>query len=352
VLSAIIVNWNGRAYLDRCLRALLGQVPAPDEVLLVDNHSDDGSREFVAANFPSVRVLDTGRNGGPCHARNAGAAAARGERLLFLDNDVVLRPGAIAALLAAADADPMIAMVQARSVCGDDESVVHYDGGDLHYLGTLVLHHWYRPLAQVERGSREVGAAIALCFLTDRARYQEVGGFDENLFILYEDNQFAYKLRMRGHRIWLAADAVCVHLAGTAGLSVRGEGAKYPGRRTYLHSRNRYYVLLTCMRWRTLLLTLPAQLLYGVVYALFGHSKGHVGDWWRGKRELLALLPKAVAARKTIQRGRTVPDRKLLVSEAMTLNPGLADGGGKGALRRVLDGCFAGYWAAVRWLCG
>lgn len=352
VLSAIVVNWNGRSYLERCLEALLAQVPAPDEVLVVDNHSDDGSREFVAAHFPAVRLLDTGHNGGPCHARNVGAAAANGDLCLFVDNDVVLQPGAIAELQRVLAADPQAAMVQARSLCGDDEQMVHYDGGDLHYLGTLVLHHWYRPLAEVRQGTRQVGAAIALCFLVPKHLYLEVGGSDEALFYLYEDTQLAYKLRMRGHRVWLAADALCVHLAGTAGLSMRGAGASYPGRRTFFHSRNRYYVLLTCMRWRTLLLTLPAQLLYGVVYAAFGHGRGHAGHWWRGKWELLRLIPKALAARRAVQRGRTVPDRQLLVSAAMTVNPGLADRGAAAAVRRGLDRMFACYWPLVRWLCG
>jgi hypothetical protein len=141
-------------------------------------------------------------------------------------------------------------------------------------------------------------------------------------------------------------------MAGTAGLSVRGEDAAYPARRTFLHSKNRWYVLLVCMRWRTLLLTLPAQLLYGVVYAAFGHQRGHVRDWWRGKWELWKLLPKAVRARGPAQRGRTVPDRALLVALPMTLNPGLAKRGAAAALRRGLDGFFAAYWAVVRRLCG
>jgi GT2 family glycosyltransferase len=351
VVSAIVVNWNGRGYLPRCLDALLAQVPPPAEVIVVDNHSDDGSRELVAARYPSVRVLDTGRNAGPCHARNVGVAAARGELCLVLDNDVVLHPGCLAALVARAEQDPRAAMLQARSVCGDDESVVHYDGGDLHFLGTLVLHNWYRPLATATAPRGPVGAAVALCFLTRKSVYQAVAGFDENLFILYEDNQFSYKLRMRGHTVHLVPTAVCTHLAGTAGLSVRGEGA-YPGRRTQLHSRNRWYVLLSCMRWRTFVLTMPAQLVYGAVYAAFGHRRGHWRQWWRGKGELLRLIPAAVRARGAAQRGRTVPDRELLVAAPMTLNPGLAERGGAAALRRLLDRCFAGYWRCVRWLCG
>ncbi|HLQ38677.1 MAG TPA: glycosyltransferase, partial [Planctomycetota bacterium] len=197
-----------------------------------------------------------------------------------------------------------------------------------------------------------VGAAIALCFLTRKSVYQQVGGFDERLFILYEDNEFSYKLRMRGYTIHVATDALCTHKAGTAGLSLRKAADLYPARRTFLHSRNRWYVLLTCMRWRTLLLTLPAQLLYGVVYAAFGHRRGHVRDWWRGKWDLCKLLPAAVRARGAAQRGRTVADRDILVALPMTLNPGLADRGAAAALRRGLDRLFALYWRLVRRLCG
>lgn len=351
MLSAIVVNWNGQDYLPDCLDALLAQDPPPDEILVVDNHSDDRSREVVAERYPQVRLIDTGFNGGPCHARNVGAKSATHDRLLFLDNDVVVHQGAVAALQRAMDADSKVAMVQARSLCGDDQDVVHYDGGDLHFLGTLVLRNWYCPVSEAESPDGPVGAGIALCFLVDKAAYEQVGGFDENLFILYEDNEFSYKLRMRGHLIQLCPDALCTHKAGTVGLSVRGE-ARYPGRRTMLHSKNRWYVLFTCMRWRTLLLTAPAQLVYGVVYAGFGLRSGHLGSWLKGKWALLTLLPRAFAARGPAQRGRTVPDRDLLVAAPMTLNPGLADRGAGAALRRGLDRFFAGYWRLVRGLCG
>lgn len=352
MISAIVVNWNGRDYLGRCLDALLAQDPAPAEVLVIDNHSEDGSREFVEANYPAVRVLDTGRNAGPGPARNLGLAEATHEQCLLIDNDVVLHAGALAALIECMDANPRAALVQARSVCGDDQTVVHYDGADLHFLGTLVLHNWYRPLAEAVAPDGPVGAAVALCNLTKKSVCAEVGGYDEHMFFLYEDTEFSYRVRMRGHTVWLCPQAVCTHLAGTADLSVRGEEASYPARRTYFHSRNRWYLLLTCMRWRTLLLTIPAQLVYGAVYAAFGHQRGHIADWWRGKWELLKLIPTAMRARRVAQRGRTVPDRHLLTSAPMTLNPGLADRGAKAALRRGLDRFFAGYWWLVRGLCG
>jgi GT2 family glycosyltransferase len=279
-------------------------------------------------------------------------AAAQHEICLLLDNDVVLHPGALRELLALIEREPRAAIVQARSVCGDRRDVVHYDGAELHFLGTLVLRNWFQPLTDAVDPAGPIGASIALCFLTRRSLFQAVGGFDERLFILYEDNQFSYKVRMRGHTIHLAPRALCTHLAGTAGLSVRSAEDRYPGRRTFLHSRNRWYVLLTCMRWRTFVLTVPAQLVYGAVYAVFGHRHGHVRDWWRGKWALLKLIPVAIRSRAVVQRGRTVPDRELLCAAPMTLNPGLAERGFAARLRRTLDRFFSVYWRLVRRFCG
>ncbi|MDP6928328.1 MAG: glycosyltransferase, partial [Planctomycetota bacterium] len=58
-ISAVVVNWNGRTYLAECLDSLLEQQPPPAEILVVDNHSDDGSDAFVTERYPEVRVIDT-----------------------------------------------------------------------------------------------------------------------------------------------------------------------------------------------------------------------------------------------------------------------------------------------------
>ncbi len=351
MISAVVVNWNGRLYLEACLDGLLAQDPPPAEVLLVDNHSDDGSRELVADRHPAVRIVDTGANLGAAAARNRGVREAEGDLVLFVDNDVALRPGCLAAMRAVLDADPGCAAVQARSVCGDRPDVVHYDAADLHYLGTLVLHNWFRPVAEAVPPSGPVGAVIALCLLVRRDRFESVGGFRDDLFILYEDNDLSWRLRMHGHTLRLAAAAVVEHHGGTAGLSFRSPDARYAARRTYLHARNRWLVLLACMRWRTLILTGPAQCLYALVYTAFAMSRGHVVAPIRGHLAGLAGVFR-VRTLRAAQRGRTVADRDLLCAFPMTANPGLADHGPKALLRRGLDRLFAGWWRLVRRACG
>ena len=351
MVTAVVVNWNGKHYLEQCLRSILDQVPPPAEVILADNHSTDGSAEFVAERFPSVRVIDTGENLGPGRARNVGVEHATSERVLLVDNDVVMRPGALASMTAAFDAQPDAGLVSARSLCHDDADVVHYDGADQHYLGLLVLRNFYRPLADAVAPSGSLGAAAALCVMVDRARYLEVGGFHEELFFYFEDTEFSWRLRLAGFELWLAPDAHVLHRGGTAGLSLRS-GAPMPAARTYYHSRNRWAVLLTCLHWRSLLVLMPAQLLYACVHLMFAVANGHGLAWIRGKLALVPLLPTILRWRSAAQRGRRARDRDLLVAAPLSLNPGIADVGMKAALRRALDSCYAFHWSLTRWLCG
>lgn len=351
MITAVVVNWNGKHYLEECLQSILDQDPPPAEVLLADNHSSDGSREYVAERFPSVRIVDTGDNRGPGRARNKGVEHASHERVLLVDNDVILESGALRSLAATFDAHPGAGMVMARSLCHDRPELVHYSGADLHYLGLLVLHDFFQPLADAGRPDGPVGGGAGLCTLVEKTSYAEVGGFHEELFFYFEDTDFAWRMRLAGHTLWLDPDALVRHRGGTADLSLRA-GAKMPSARTYYHSRNRWAVLLTCLHWRSLLLLLPMQLLYAFVHLAFALGQGHGMAWFRGKFGLVRLLPAVLRWRAAAQRGRVARDRDLLVAAPLSLNPGIADRGIAAALRRGLDRIYAAYWRVARPLCG
>jgi hypothetical protein len=352
VISAVVINWNGKHYLEDCIGSLLAQDPPPDEIIFVDNHSDDGSREFVAEKFESVRVVDTGYNAGPGYARNMGVTSAQHERVLLIDNDVTMQPGALASLVGTMDANPDAALVQARSLVGADTDLVHYDGTEIHFLGLLVLHNWFTPVAEAKGPPQPNGGLVALCFLADRGKYMDSGGFNSDLFILFEDTDLAWRLRMRGEQILLDEGALVLHGAGTKDISMRGAEAKYPARRIYLHSRNRWLVLLTCLHWRSLLFLAPAQLGYELVQFGFAIAKLHPVAWFHGKVDLIRFLPRAFGWRRAAQSNRSVPDRELLVAGAFTLNPGLSDRGLSRVLHACMGGCSTAWWKVFGRFCG
>ena len=348
-VSAVVCNFNGEAYLVDCLRSVLAQ--APDEVIVVDDASSDGSVALVRAQFPAVEVLVLDRNRGPCAARNAGMRAARNRWVLAVDNDAVLEPGVLAKLRAALEARPDACLAQTRSVLHAEPTRVHYDGGGFHYLGLIALRNFHAPLERADgRGVVEADALVAICALLDRDVVLARGGYDEELFYLAEDLDLSLRLKLAGERLLSVEDALVRHRGGTAGLSFRG--GRYPAQRVFLHARNRRRILLKCYRVRTLLLILPAFGLYELVWVAFALANGQLGQQIKGRLAFLGSLGSVLRARAAVQAQRKRNDRELLVGRPLVLSPALVARRSARALARGLDACLSAWWTLVRPLCG
>ena len=352
-VSVVVCNYNGEGYLTACLDAIFALEGGVDECLVIDNQSTDRSLELIAERYPEprVRVISMPSNDGPARARNAGMRAAKNRLVLAVDNDAMPRPDLLSKLRAGLAATPDAAIVQPRSVFRHEPARVHYDGGHLHCAGLIALRNFYVPGADAEgEGLVELDVAVSVCLLVDRDRILELGGYDESMFILFEDLDLSYRLRAAGQRILSVEDAVVEHDAGTPGVSFR-QGTDYPSSRVFYHSRNRWLFLLRCFSLRALLLLTPALLLYEFVWLTFTILQGGTFAYFRGKREVLARLAAIRGERRTIQAFRTVPDRDLLVGGPLTLTPSLKQGRFAALLTRTLDLCLRGWWGLVRVLC-
>ena len=117
MISAIIVNHNGRPWIERCLDSL-GPSSCDDlEIIVVDNASTDGSLDLVNARYPHVSIVRMAHNVGFAVANNLGAVCSRGDTLLLLNHDAWLEPGCLGLLKQRLDTDPGLGLV-ARSRAG------------------------------------------------------------------------------------------------------------------------------------------------------------------------------------------------------------------------------------------
>ncbi len=346
-ISAVVCNYNGMAYLERCVGALVAEGDALDEIIVVDNNSTDGGVAWLREHYPSVTILEMGTNNGPTEARNAGYRAARNRWVLTLDNDAFVTPGMLAKLVEAAADERRPTVVQPRSVFTNDRERVHYDGGSLHYAGLICLRNFYRPLAEAE-GERvaEVDVAIAVCLLIDAEAVLAIGGYDETYFFWFEDLDLSMRLRRTGHRFLSVADAIVLHDEGTAGFSDR-DGTDYPDRRVYFHSRNRWLYLLRTYRLRTLLLATPGLAIYELFWFAFALKQGALGSWFGGKWSFMKLLPESFRMNRALSKVATVNDRRLLKGGPLTVTPGAAREGFMQKVVGVLDLLLRGWWAVV-----
>jgi N-acetylglucosaminyl-diphospho-decaprenol L-rhamnosyltransferase len=219
--AVYIPHHHGAERLGRALRSLQGQ-SRPADVVVVDNGSTDGTTELVRGEFPEVTLLELGENLGFGPAINRGVERHPADPVILLNNDAECEPRFLEALLdAAAEGAEMVAGVTTQEAAPeliDSAGVV----ADATLMGFDYLHG--EPVEAAARAADPLGPTGGAA-LYRRAAFQAAGGFDERIFLYYEDLDLALRLHAAGARCRLAAGARAVH-AYSASLGA-GSGEKY-----------------------------------------------------------------------------------------------------------------------------
>lgn len=226
-LSVIIVNWNSRDHLQRCLTSLEHHVRFPlHEVIVIDSGSQDGCGAMLAREFPAVRFLQSPENLGFGRANNAAAHCATGTHLLLLNPDTELVDDAVTRLVAAARELESVGAIGGRLLqpngtvqtsCVQALPTVWNQFLDAEWLRRLTPRARLWGIAALgAEGSDpvEVEAVSGACVLIERQRFEEVGGFTDSFFMYGEDLDLCHKLRAEGWRNYHVPTARIVHYGG------------------------------------------------------------------------------------------------------------------------------------------
>ena len=223
IRASAIVPVHGNATLTRrCLEALLADLPADCEVVVVDDASTDSTPEMLGEYGERIRVVSLAENLGFAAACNAGAAAARAEALVFLNNDTEPRPGWLEALLAYAERHPAAEVVGAKLV---------FPTGAVQHAGVVIgqdgyPHNLYAGLPEdrpeVNR-SRRLQAVTGACMLVRRPTFEALGGFDRGYLNSLEDVDLCLRVAGCGGEVHYCHEAVVVHLESAS----RGRGGGF-----------------------------------------------------------------------------------------------------------------------------
>jgi GT2 family glycosyltransferase len=214
-LSIVIVSYNARADLERCLETLVRDKPAVDhEIIVVDNASSDDTVEAVRTRWTGVRLIEAGGNLGFAAANNVGIRQSFGELVLLLNGDTLVPRGAIDTLVAVLDSRPDVAVVGPRLVDARGRAELSF--------GRMIspineVRQQLRARGNVERltrREREVDWVSGACLLVRRADAEAVGLMDERFFMYTEDVDFCAAIRARGRQILFTPAAQIVHLRG------------------------------------------------------------------------------------------------------------------------------------------
>ena len=220
VVSIIVVSFNARADLERCLESLHASPPAAaHEIIVVDNASTDGSAN-AARRTAHVTVIETGANLGFARANNAGIRASTGTNVLLLNSDTIVPAGAIDRLIAELEADPRVAVVGPRLVDRSGRPELSFGRmiGPLNELRQKRLAH-SAGLDALTRTRQYPDWVSGACLLVRRSDAEAVGGLDERYFMYTEDVDFCAAIRARGRVILFAPEVEVIHVRGRSAAS-------------------------------------------------------------------------------------------------------------------------------------
>ena len=263
IVSVVVLTASGPRHLPDCLDSLRAHHWPADrtEVIVVDNGSAEDPSATVARHYPAARVIRTGANLGFSGGNNAGAAAASGEWLVFLNDDTRVAPDWL---------DELVGVAKRRGAASVGAFITDWAGERVDFAGGLVNFEgrgysqgYDLPVADADRTERPLLFGCGAAVLFRRDAFEESGGWDAPTFAYYEDVEFGWRLWTLGHEVWFAPRAVVYHRHhGTS-------GAESPAR-VRAFERNALRMIYSLLEPASLREVLPAALLLAADRALLG----------------------------------------------------------------------------------
>jgi GT2 family glycosyltransferase len=317
LISVVIVNWNRKELLRKCLGSLTLQTGVPFETIVVDNGSVDDSAEMAEMEF-GARVIRNLENRGFCAANNQGIAVSRGCFIALLNNDAEAEPGWLAALYRACMKRHDVGMAASKILVWEDP-------GRIDKAGHLIFpdgQNRGRGSGATDRGQFEAEEEVlwpdGCAGMYRKEMLEAIGGFDEDFFAYGDDAELGLRARIAGWKCIYAPNAVVRHHRG----STMGKAS---ARRLALIERNRVLLAAKLFPW-SLLWRNPfyfaQRLAAGALLAHRGEGDTAHFPGWRGKvrialavargdLEALRLIPRMLRKRAAVGRIRKLSAREV-----------------------------------------
>jgi GT2 family glycosyltransferase len=234
-VSICIVTYRARDFLRDCLRSIYGTVDSVSfEIIIVDNHSEDGTLEMLRSDFPDIRLLVNDHNTGYTKPNNQAIRESSGRYVLLLNPDTIVESNTIPELVNFLDAHPEVGIVGPKVLNRDGtlqkqcrrsearpwDAFCYFSG-----LSTIFPHDkrfaGYLMTYLSEDTAHEAEAVSGSCMLIRRNVIEQIGGLDENFFAFQEDTDFCRRARLAGWKVFYNPSAQLVHFAGEGGSRVQ-----------------------------------------------------------------------------------------------------------------------------------
>lgn len=278
-LAVVILNWNGRALLERFLPSVI-QNSEGAQIYIADNASTDDSIAFVEATYPGVRIIRNTQNEGFAGGYNLALKSVEEPIYCLLNSDVEVCEGWLEPVLDWFEKDPQLAIAQPK--IKDLMRPTHFEyagaaGGFLDKLGYPFCRGRIFQSLEEDKGQyndiREIFWATGACLFVRKEVFEQLGGFDADYFAHQEEVDFCWRAHNAGYSVRYVGQAEVLHLGGSTLSNMNP-------RKTFLNFRNSLYSLLKNLQLRVSMPLIITRLLLDGVAAIVFFFEGKPRHSW------------------------------------------------------------------------
>jgi GT2 family glycosyltransferase len=276
-IAVVILNWNGRKFLEQFLPSVTATTYSNHEIIVADNGSTDDSIAFLQQAYPSIRIITHTENHGFAKGYNLALKQVEADYYVLLNSDVEVAPGWLQPMADLLEANPSIAACQPKILSYANKGMFEYAGaagGWLDQYGYPFARGRVFDICEEDHGQYNTAEPIfwasgAALFIRANV-FHEVKGFDEFFFAHQEEIDLCWRVQLAGYKIYCCPASVVYHVGG--GTLPRGNS-----RKTYLNFRNNHIMLSKNLPLRKKLWVMPARNFLDAVSAWKGLLSGDGG---------------------------------------------------------------------------
>ncbi len=302
-LAVVILNWNGKDYLEKFLPYVLQHTPNDAAIVVADNKSTDDSVRFLKTYFPQIRLIQNKENGGFSKGYNDALSQVEAEYYVLLNSDVEVSPNWVEPVINFMDKHTEVAVCQPKILSYYQKHMFEYAGAAGGYIDALGYPFCRGRIFQSleeDKGqyndAKEVFWASGSCMFVRSAVYHKLGGLDEAFFAHMEEIDFCWRAKNQGYKIYCCPDSKIYHIGG-------GTLHKSNPRKTFLNFRNNLSLLYKNLPTGKLWYVLLWRILLDTIAVLEFTLVGHAADAWaviKAHASFIKNIPRLTRQRRTL----------------------------------------------------
>ncbi|HLO37766.1 MAG TPA: glycosyltransferase family 2 protein [Lacibacter sp.] len=289
-VAVVILNWNGRNFLQQFLPSVLASTYTNLRVIVADNASTDDSVQFVQQTFPSVEILTSKENYGFAKGYNFFLKQVKADYYVLLNSDVEVTKNWIEPIINLMEADNTIAACQPKLLAYNQKDIFEYagaSGGWIDALGYPFSRGRVFDVLEKDNGqyndATEIFWASGASLFIRAEQFHAMNGFDEFFFAHQEEIDLCWRLQRSGYKIYVCPQSVVYHVGG--GTLPTGSSQK-----VYLNFRNNLVMICKNLPWSELWWKLPFRIGLDIVSAWKELLSGKPGYWLAVVKAHLAFI--------------------------------------------------------------